>query len=267
VQELLPRHNDKIEPTRMNQHVAVVDDELAITELLAHYFAGHGFRVTPLHSGRALMALMAVDPPDLVLLDLGLPGEDGFAIARQLREHWRCGLVIITGRGDAIDKVVGLEVGADDYVTKPFDLRELVARVKAVLRRIAPAGAASASPAAPAEVAPAAASPRLNFLGWQLDLAARRLDDPSGSEVRLTTGEFALLTTLAQHPGRVLTRDFLLEQTRGREAGPFDRTIDVQIGRLRKKLEADAENPQIIKSVRGAGYIFIPPVTAVGQGQ
>lgn len=243
-----------------HQHIAVVDDETAITELLAHYLGTHGFRTTQLHSGRALMDLMPVDPPELVLLDLGLPGEDGFAIARQLREHWRCGLVIITGRGDAVDKVVGLEVGADDYVTKPFDLRELVARIKAVLRRIEPAPpAAAAAPAGPAAAQPAA-SACLCFLGWRLDLAARRLDDPAGAEVRLTTGEFELLATLAQHAGRVLSRDFLLEHTRGREAAPFDRTIDVQVGRLRKKLEANAENPQIIKSVRGAGYIFIPPV-------
>lgn len=246
------------------QHIAVVDDETAITELLAHYLATHGFRTTQLHCGRALMELMPSDPPELVLLDLGLPGEDGFAIARQLREHWRCGLVIITGRGDSVDKVVGLEVGADDYVTKPFDLRELVARIKAVLRRIEPAPAAPPAAVAPAMTAPQApaAGNCLGFLGWRLDLAARRLDDPSGTEVRLTTGEFELLATLAQHAGRVLSRDFLLEHTRGREAAPFDRTIDVQVGRLRKKLESDAENPQIIKSVRGAGYIFIPPVDA-----
>ncbi len=252
-----------------HQHIAVVDDENAITELLAQYLGTHGFRTTQLHTGHALMALMPVDPPELVLLDLGLPGEDGFAIARQLREHWRCGLVIITGRGDSVDKVVGLEVGADDYVTKPFDLRELVARIKAVLRRIGPAGpvvpvAAAGVPVLPVTVAglPLPANQSLGFLGWRLDLAARRLDDPSGQEVRLTTGEFELLATLAQHAGRVLSRDFLLGQTRGREAAPFDRTIDVQVGRLRKKLEADAENPQIIKSVRGAGYIFIPPVTS-----
>lgn len=242
------------------QHIAVVDDEIAITELLAHYLGTHGFRTTQLHSGHALMALMPADPPELVLLDLGLPGEDGFAIARQLREHWRCGLVIITGRGDAVDKVVGLEVGADDYVTKPFDLRELVARIKAVLRRMEPAPAPTV-PAA-SHTAPVVPPPGqgVGFLGWRLDLAARRLDDPAGAEVRLTTGEFDLLATLVQHAGRVLSRDFLLEQTRGREAAPFDRTIDVQVGRLRKKLEADPENPQIIKSVRGAGYIFIPPV-------
>ncbi len=239
-------------------HIAVVDDDAAITQLLAHYLAGHGFRVTQLHAGGPLMELMVSDLPSLVLLDLGLPGEDGFAIARQLRERWRCGLVIITGRGDSVDKVVGLEIGADDYIIKPFDLRELVARIRAVLRRIEPAMLAAAS--APASIAAPAASHQLCFLGWRLDLAARRLDAPDGAEVKLTSGEFELLATLAQNAGRVLSRDFLLERTRGREAAPFDRTIDVQVGRLRKKLEVDAENPQIIKSVRGAGYIFIPPV-------
>ncbi|HEX6362744.1 MAG TPA: response regulator transcription factor [Albitalea sp.] len=237
-------------------HIAIVDDEVDITQLLAGYLQNQGFRVTQLHNGRSLMELMPSDPPQLVLLDLGLPGEDGFTIARQLREHWRCGLVIVTGRGDAVDKVVGLEVGADDYVTKPFDLRELLARVKAVLRRTTAAEPAAA-PAAPAS------GPRskLRFAGWELDTAARRLTDPTGADVPLTTGEFDLLTAFAQHPGRVLSRDFLLEQTRGREAAPFDRTIDVQVGRLRKKLETDAENPQIIKSVRGAGYILVPTVT------
>jgi two-component system OmpR family response regulator len=239
-------------------HIAVLDDEPDITLLLGNYLQAHGFRVTQLHAGRDLIALMSSDPPELVLLDLGLPGEDGFAIARQLREHWHCGLVIVTGRGDAIDKVVGLEVGADDYVTKPFDLRELLARIKAVLRRLAPADAPAPQAAAPA---PAAEKTRVRFAGWQLDTAARNLTDPQGADVQLTGGEFDLLSVFARHPGRVLSRDFLLERTRGREAAPFDRTIDVQVGRLRKKLEADAENPQIIKSVRGAGYIFVPPVS------
>jgi len=239
-------------------HVAVLDDELDITLLLATYLQAQGFRVSQLHSGRALLELMATDPPQLVLLDLGLPGEDGFVIARQLREHWRCGLVIVTGRGDSIDKVVGLEVGADDYVTKPFDLRELLARIKAVLRRIVPAEAA---PVAPAAAAPAVERPQLRFAGWSLDTAARRLVDAAGAEVVLTTGEFDLLQVLARHPGRVLSRDFLLEQTRGREAAPFDRTIDVLIGRLRKKLGDSAEEPQLIKAVRGAGYLFVPTVS------
>jgi DNA-binding response OmpR family regulator len=193
----------------------------------------------------------------LVLLDLGLPGEDGFALARQLREHWQCGLVIVSGRGDAVDKVVGLEVGADDYVTKPFDLRELLARIKAVLRRIDP------SPRTPQPDGSAPdARRRQRFAGWLLDPAARKLLDPRGLEVVLTGGEFDLLCTLVQHAGRVLSRDFLLECTRGREAGPFDRTIDVQVGRLRKKLDDSGGDPQIIKSVRGAGYVFVPSVHA-----
>lgn len=233
-------------------HIAVLDDEVDITALLASYLQAQGFRVSQRHTGRALLELMGSDPAALVLLDLGLPGEDGLAIARQLREHHRCGLVIVSGRGDAIDKVVGLEVGADDYVTKPFDLRELLARIKAVLRRVALA------PQEPAD----AARRRLRFAGWLLDVGARRLSDDAGVDVALTGGEFDLLCTFALNPGRVLSRDFLLEATRGREAGPFDRTIDVQVGRLRKKLEPDAAAPQLIKSVRGAGYILVPPVSS-----
>ena len=233
-------------------HIAIVDDEPDITQLLAGYLSRQGFRVSALGSGHALIELMSADRPDLVLLDLGLPGEDGFAIARQLRERWRCGLIIVTGRGDAVDKVVGLEIGADDYVTKPFDLRELLARIKAVLRRLAPPAEAAAAPQAPRE--------RLCFDGWELDVAARRLLDRSGESVLLTGGEFDLLCVLAQHPGRVLSRDFLLEHTRGRDAAPFDRTIDVQIGRLRRKLGDDADDPRIIKSVRGVGYVLTPRV-------
>jgi len=239
-------------------HIAVLDDEVDITQLLANYLKGHGFRVTQLHSGPELMAVMASDPPALVLLDLGLGNEDGLVIARRLREHHRCGLVIITGRGDAIDKVVGLEIGADDYVTKPFDLRELVARIKAVLRRLTPADAPepASTPAVPARE-------RFRFHGFELDTGARRLLDREGREVTLTSGEFDLLCAFVRHPGRVLSRDFLLEHTRGREAAPFDRTIDVQVGRLRKKLESDPENPALIKAVRGAGYVLTPSVEAV----
>jgi len=254
-------------------HIAILDDEPDITQLLAGYLASHGFRTTQLHAGGALMALMAADTPDLVLLDLGLPGEDGFGIARQLREHWRCGLVIVTGRGDAVDKVVGLEVGADDYVTKPFDLRELVARVKAVLRRMTPgpaAAPAAGSAAAPASRGPAvdivhdlsAGRERLHFEGWTVDVAARSVTGPDGEEAALTTGEFDLLHVFLLHPGRVLSRDFLLEHTRGRESGPFDRTIDVQVGRLRRKLGAESGEGRWIKSVRGAGYLFAPRVTS-----
>lgn len=238
-------------------HIAVVDDEADISQLLAAYLRAQGYRVTPLATGAGLMALMSSDAPALVLLDLGLPGEDGFAIARQLREHWHCGLVIVTGRGDPIDKVVGLEVGADDYVTKPFDLRELLARVKAVLRRLVPPPAAAGTPAA----APASRE-RYRFLDWTLDAGARRLEHGALGEVALTGGEFELLAVFLRHPGRVLSRDFLLDQTRGREAGPYDRTIDVQVGRLRRKLEAGApqQGAELIKSIRGAGYLLVPMV-------
>jgi two-component system OmpR family response regulator len=240
-------------------HLAVLDDEPDITQLLANYLQAQGYRVSQLHDGAALMALMQRDAPALVLLDLGLPGEDGFTIARRLREHFRCGLVIVTGRGEAVDKVVGLEIGADDYVTKPFDLRELLARVKAVLRRTLAAPESTAP--GPGSALPGGTRPRLRFAGWELDTAARRLTDAQGAEVTLTTGEFDLLGAFVRSPGRVLSRDSLLEQTRGREAGPFDRTIDVQVGRLRKKIERDPDDPQIIKSVRGAGYILVAQVT------
>ena len=236
-------------------HLAVVDDEPDITQLIARYLGTQGFRVSQLQRGADLPALMQSDPPALVLLDLGLPGEDGFAIARALRAHHRCGLVIVSGRGEAIDKVVGLEVGADDYVTKPFDLRELLARIKAVLRRLEPGP--SAAPAAAA-----APTPRLRFAGFTLDPAARRVLDAGGSEVMLTGGEFDLLATLCRHPQRVLSRDFLLDATRGREAGPFDRTVDVQIGRLRRKLEVALPGTSLIRSVRGAGYLLTVPVEA-----
>jgi DNA-binding response OmpR family regulator len=233
-------------------HLAVLDDEPDITQLIARYFGAQGFRVTQVHRGAPLMDLMRADPPALVLLDLGLPGEDGFAIARQLREHFKCGLIIVTGRGDAVDKVVGLEVGADDYVTKPFDLRELLARCRAVLRRLEGAPATAPAPLAEPE---APTREQLRFDRFEIDVSARRLTGPGG-EVALTSGEFDLLLTFCRHPGRVLSRDFLLDATRGREAGPFDRTIDVQVGRLRRKLGDDPDTPALIKSVRGAGYLL-----------
>ncbi len=266
-------------------HIAVLDDEPDITGLLGSYLSSHGYRVTELHRGEALFALMQKDPPALVLLDLGLPGEDGLLIAHRLRDCAGLGLVIVTGRGDAVDKVVGLEIGADDYITKPFDLRELLARVKAVLRRTAPPPidemlavsmtAASASNGttgnngtngtnvtsrANSADASAGRADRLGFAGFTLDRAARRLSGADGNEVALSSGEFDLLLVFALHPGRVLSRDFLLEHSRGREAAPFDRSVDVQIGRLRKKLHDDAQAPQILKSVRGAGYMLAVPV-------
>jgi DNA-binding response OmpR family regulator len=243
-------------------HIAILDDEPDITTLLGTYLSSHGYRVSALHRGAALFELLQRDPPALVLLDLGLPGEDGLAIARQLREFSAArggagapGLVIVSGRGDSVDKVVGLEIGADDYITKPFDLRELLARVKAVLRRTSVEAAPIPAPA-PAAAAREPATTQ-QFCGFTLDLAARRLLDPTGCEVALTAGEFDLLAVFVRHPGRVLSRDFLLEQTRGREAAPFDRSVDVLIGRLRKKLADDLQQPQILKAVRSAGYLLV----------
>jgi DNA-binding response OmpR family regulator len=186
------------------------------------------------------------DPVDLVLLDLRMPGEDGLSLARWLREHARVGVIMITGSSDTVDRIAGLEVGADDYIAKPFDLREVLARVRSVIRRVA------AMPAKPAKVE------EVRFGRFILDLAANRLATDSGETVVLTSMEFDLLKAFATHPNRVLSRDQLLDLAHGRGSEPFDRSIDIRITRLRRKIEADPDTPQIIKTVRGAGYMFDP---------
>lgn len=217
-------------------HIAVLDDEVDITRLLAGYLQAQGFRVTQLHSGAALMDTMREDAPALVLLDLGLPGEDGFGIARQLREHWHCGLVIVTGRGDAVDKVVGLEVGADDYVCKPYSPREVVARVHAVLRRHRRPADAAAVP------------------GLQIDEAACRATW-QGRDIELTPVEFRLLHALAAAPGRVYSRDQLLDRLYTDHRVVTDRTVDSHVRNLRRKL-ADIGGGNWIRSIYGLGYRF-----------
>ena len=177
-----------------------------------------------------------------------LPGEDGLTLARSLRSQSDIGIIILTGRGETVDRIIGLEMGADDYLPKPVHLRELLARVKSVLRRVR------------ADEAPQPARSRVRFAGWSLDLSSRELLSPAGQQVRLTTGEFDLLAAFVNNPNQVLSRDRLLDLARNREAGPFDRTIDVQVGRLRRKLEDDPQNPSLIKTVRGSGYIFTPTV-------
>ena len=234
--------------------ILLVDDEQSIQTLLSYPLRRDGYEVVQAVDGREALDRFDERPFDLVVLDVMLPKLDGLEVCRRLRSRSAVPIIMLTAKSEEIDKVVGLEIGADDYITKPFDLRELLARVKAVLRRThGDADAVSTGPAA-----------RLKhrFAGWELDVAARRLLDPERREVALTSGEFDLLSTFVDHAGRVLSRDFLLEQTRGREAGPFDRTIDVQIGRLRRKIERDADDPQLIKSVRGAGYILVAPVTS-----
>lgn len=236
-------------------HLLVVDDDPGVLDLLRRYFTGQGFTVSTAANGDDMRRALAGNPVDLVLLDLGLPGEDGFELTRQLRKGWDGALIIITGRGESVDRVVGLELGADDYVTKPFDLRELLARVRSVLRRSTAAAGTTETPA-PAQ---------LCFAGFTLDPHGRALHDGNGDAVALTTGEYDLLCVLVEHPNRVLSRDDLMGHIHGRSAGPFDRAIDVQIGRLRRKIEADPANPELIKSVRGVGYIFAARVARGGE--
>jgi two-component system OmpR family response regulator len=233
-----------------NGHILVVDDQQEICDVVEEYLTGEGYRVSTAHDGAGMRRTLAQSPADLVILDLMLPGEDGLSLARALRSESGIGIIILTGRGETVDRIIGLEMGADDYLPKPFHLRELLARVKSVLRRVQ---------SRTADV-PQTGRTRAHFAGWTLDLSSRELLSPAGEEVRLTTGEFDLLAAFVNNPNQVLTRDRLLDLARNREAGPFDRTIDVQVGRLRRKLEDDPQNPTLIKTVRGSGYIFTPAV-------
>jgi two-component system, OmpR family, response regulator len=230
-------------------HILVVDDDARIRQMLVRYFEQEGYRISAAADGVAMRAQLAARAVDVILLDVVMPGEDGLTLAREIRAKSNVGIIMLTGRDDVLDRVVGLEVGADDYIAKPFHLREVLARVKSVLRRRGPA---SVSPA-PSE---AANHETIRFDGWVLDASRRQLLSPKGEDIALTTGEFDLLIALARHPGRVFGRDALMDLTRGRSWEAFDRTIDAQIARLRKKIEADAKNPTLVKSIRGVGYVF-----------
>ena len=225
--------------------VLVVDDDPEVAGLLSRYLGNHGLAVRVAANGARVRAALGDPDFDVVLLDLGLPDADGMSLVRELRSRWAGPIIIVSGSGDAVERVVGLELGADDYVSKPFDLRELLARIRSVLRRAQPAATASPQP-----------GPRLAFDGMSLDLAARRLRGRTGEEIDLTTGEFELLRALLAHPLEVLSRDELMNAVHGRDAGPFDRAIDMQVGRLRRKLEVDPGDPRLIKAVRGAGYML-----------
>jgi DNA-binding response OmpR family regulator len=234
--------------------ILVVDDDVDIGRLLSRYLGGQGFEVLLARDGAELGAQLGLGGIDLMLLDLGLPDEDGLSLLRRFRQDWSGPVIVISGRGDAVEKVIGLELGADDYVAKPFDLRELLARIRSVLRRAAPHAAAPVVAAAPAE-----AARRLRFEDFELDLGAHRLS-AGEAEIRLTSGEFRLLKALLERPNEVLSRDELMNAVHGRAAGPFDRAIDVQLGRLRRKLGDDAAQPRLIKAVRGEGYLFAATV-------
>lgn len=230
----------------------IVDDDDDVTLLLSRYFTAHGFHTVTAADGEEMRRRLGESRVDLILLDLGLPGEDGLSITRYLNETWRGPVVIVSGRGESVDRVVGLELGADDYVSKPFDLRELLARVRTVMRRW------RQSQTAPP---PRDDTHEIRFEGYTLDTRARTLRSPEDRPIELTSGEYALLRVLVEHPHNVLSRDQLMSHLYGRNAGPFDRAIDVQVGRLRKKIEPDPLRPRLIKSVRGAGYIFTPSVS------
>ena len=232
--------------------VLVVDDEADIRDLVANYLGSHGLIVFEAASEADLLVSIAQNSPDVILLDVNLGPEDGFAIARRLRTHWIGGLMMVSGRGDTIDRVVGLEIGADDYITKPFELRELLARIRSVSRRSVPP-ATLVNP-------PGERPPVLSFDEFALDTGRRELGRADGATIALTTGEYELLLMLCEQSGRILSRDQILQRTHRRDAGPFDRTIDVQIGRLRRKLGDDGKEPRIIKSVRGAGYLLASAV-------
>ncbi len=233
-------------------HVLVVDDDRELRALVGKYLAEHGFRVTQAANGREMMNAIEVGRFDLVVLDLMMPGENGLVLCQKLRERNGPPVIMLTAMGSEVDRVIGLEIGADDYVVKPFSPRELVSRIKAVLRR-------AATVAPDPDDLPFA----YEFDGWRLEPAQRVLRSPSGAVIEVTSGEFDLLLVFVARPQRVLTRDQLLDLARGRSSSAFDRSIDVQISRLRRKIEADPREPAIIKTIRSGGYVFTSQVEAV----
>ncbi|MBB5984306.1 response regulator [Sphingobium lignivorans] len=244
----------RAEPAAERTFIALVEDDEDISELVSDLLVREGFEVGACRSGAELDRLKDRRRVDLVLLDLMLPGEDGLSICRRLHAAaLRIPVIMITAKGDDIDRILGLEIGADDYLPKPFNPRELIARIRAVLRRTREAHRPSP-----------VAGRWYRFAGWNLDAGSRLLRDPGGEAVELTGGEFDLLIALLDHPQRVLTRDQLLDWTRGRDAGPYDRTIDVQLSRLRRKLGDDPRSPVMIRTVRGGGYLFAPAVETGG---
>jgi DNA-binding response OmpR family regulator len=243
-----------METASIQPHVLALDDDPSIRQIVTEYLSENELRVTAVASGKELMAVMAKETIDLVVLDLRLHGEDGMQIARKLREQSSIPILMLTGRADEADRVMGLELGADDYLTKPFSPRELLARIRALLRR------ARAQASVADEIAKVRA---FRFGQWELNVGLRKLKSPEGKAVELTNGEFSLLTAFLSSPQRVLTRDQLLDLSRLHNAEVYDRSIDVQILRLRRKIEIDPAHPEFIVTERGAGYVFAAEVTPV----
>lgn len=233
--------------------VLVVEDDPDVRDLLIDYLGEQGYQVVPADSAASAREILRSLTPGVALLDVGLPGEDGLSLARHIREHLDIGIIMISGAGDTLDRIVGLEVGADDYLAKPFDPRELKARLKSVMRRYGrPSGPASSGSAEPAD------GHRVRIGGCVLDLDSRQLFNADRDEVPLTRMELELLEVMVQRPNRPLTRDQLMNLTQNRDWDPYDRSLDIRIARLRKKIEPDPESPQCIRTVRGIGYMYVP---------
>jgi DNA-binding response OmpR family regulator len=247
--------SDRLMNASVQPHILAIDDDPAVRALIADYLSANELRVTTGATGADMARALDEHAVDLVVLDLRLPGEDGMLLARKLRENSIVPIIIVTGKGEEADRVMGLELGADDYITKPFSPRELLARIRAVLRRYQTAH----------DLMPARDEHRraYRFAGWELNLLTRRLVAPDGRRVEITNGEFSLLQALCAAPQRVLSRDQLLELSRLHGAEVYDRSIDVQILRLRRKIEANPSEPEFIKTERGAGYVFSVPVEVV----
>ncbi|MFN4143342.1 two-component system response regulator TorR [Aestuariivirga sp.] len=230
-------------------HIVVIEDDPVTRAKLAAYFKAEGYRVSEAEDGEMMRDIIAADPADLLMIDIQLPGEDGLRLTREQRERSDVGIILVTGRSDTVDRIVGLEIGADDYVTKPFDQRELLARVKNLLRRV--------SAGRPARTA---APQKRSFLGWTLDLGSRTLSNAEGAFTDLTRAEFKALSLLTANAGQVLSRDRLLHEIAHRDWDPTDRTVDVVIRRLRKKLGDDSRHPRLIVTSHGEGYLFAVPL-------
>ncbi len=238
-------------PSPAAWRVLVVDDDPDLCSLLSDYLSGNGFVVQTVHDGVAMRELLSQSPPDAIVMDLMLPGEDGLSLTRAIKAQWDIPVLMLSARGEEMDRVIGLEVGADDYLAKPFGPRELLARLRALMRRTHPVSVTQTAPSA------AEAGARIAFGPFVLDTAGHRLLR-EGHEVALTSAEYALLAVFVAHPGRVLSRDQLVDMLKGYDRDPFDRSVDSRVTRLRRKIEADPAAPQYIRTVRGEGYLFNP---------
>jgi two-component system OmpR family response regulator len=236
-------------------NILVVEDDRETRTLIAKYLRTNSCHVTTATDGREMARAMTDHRVDLLILDVMLPGEDGLSLCRKVRAESQTPIIMLTARGEDVDRILGLEMGADDYLAKPFNPRELLARINAVLRRQAAARTASATEGAT----------MLAFLGWRIDFRLRELRNPDGARVAMTSAEFDLLRTFCERPGRVLSRDSLLDLTQGRNAGSFERSIDVLVSRIRRKIEPDPQDATMIKTVRSGGYMFTPRVEAIGE--